>query len=158
MHEPDQLFRNLGNGAFEDITARAGRALALSEVGRGTAVGDIDNDGDPDVLVGNNNGRARLLINVVGNRKHWIGLHLSSGEHDVIGARVGVTSSDGAVRWRRARADGSYASANDPRVLVGLGSASQVSGVEVIWPDGRRERWANVPVDRWTTLGKGTGQ
>ena len=74
------------------------------------------------------------------------------------GARVGVTASDGSIRWRRARADGSYASANDPRVLVGLGSAAQVSGVDVIWPSGRRERWTMTPVDRWTTLEEGTGR
>jgi hypothetical protein len=76
----------------------------------------------------------------------------------MLGARVGITRTDGTTVWRRARADGSYASANDPRVLVGLGSAAGVSRVEVVWPSGRRESWVSVSIDRWTTLVEGTGQ
>jgi hypothetical protein len=73
----------------------------------------------------------------------------------MLGARVEVTRSDGATLSRRARADGSYGSANDPRVLVGLGATASVSRIEVVWPSGKRERWTNVPIDRWTTLTEG---
>ncbi len=161
LHEPNHLFRNLGGGRFEDISGRAGEVFTLSEVSRGAAFGDVDNDGDVDVLVTNNNGPARLLINEVGQRRHWLGLRLVGGPEaprDMLGARVAVfPAGGGPPLWRRARADGSYASANDPRVLVGLGEAAVVERVRVIWPSGRTEEWTGVEVDGWTTLAEGTG-
>ena len=161
LHEPNQLFRNVGGGRFEEISDRAGAAFALSEVSRGAAFGDVDNDGDVDVLVTNNNGPARLLINEVGHRRHWLGLRLVGGPEaprDMLGARVAVfRAGGGPPLWRRARADGSYASANDPRVLVGLGAAAAVERVRAVWPSGRVEEWTGVEVDRWTTLVEGTG-
>ena len=96
LHQPNQLFRNLGNGRFDEVTRRAGAVFELSEVSRGAAFGDIDNDGDVDVLVTNNAGRARLLINEVGNRHRWVGLRLvgGPGRRDMLGARVGVFRDD----------------------------------------------------------------
>ena len=160
LHQRNQLFRNLAGRGFEDLSDRAGPALALSEVSRGAAFGDVDNDGDVDVLVANNNGPARLLINEVGQRNPWLGLRLvgAAGARDAAGARVGVFRAGGPVLWRRARADGSYASAGDPRVVVGLGEADAVSGVRVEWPSGRVEEWDGVPVRSWTTLTEGTGR
>jgi len=159
LHERNQLFRNLGTGRFEQVTARAGAVFELSEVSRGAAFGDLDNDGDVDVLVTNNNGPARLLINHVGQRSHWVGLRLvgGPGRRDMLGARVGVFRNQGPPLWRRARADGSYASANDPRVLVGLGDQAPVSRIRVVWPSGRVEDWTDVAVDRWITLQEGSG-
>ncbi len=153
------LFRNLGNGRLEDVTAKAGASFAMSESGRGAAFGDVDNDGDIDILVGNDAGRTRLLLNDIGNRQHWIGLRLTGGSpaRDMLGARVGVITSDGRTLWRRARADGSYASANDPRVLVGLGSASGPVSLRVQWPDGRTEQFSGVAVGRWHTIAQGSG-
>ena len=160
LDQPNQLFRNLGNGRFEEVSDRAGAVFELSEVSRGAAFGDVDNDGDSDVLVTNNNGRARLLINNVGRRNPWLGLRLigGAGRRDMLGARVGVFSDSGPALWRRARSDGSYASANDPRVLVGLGGTSAVRSVRVIWPSGREEEWTDVTINQWLTLAEGTGQ
>ena len=160
------LFRNLGDGRFEDVTDRAGAVFGLSEVSRGAAFGDVDNDGDGDVLVGNNTGPVRLLVNTVGNRRHWLGLRLVGAMEgpepvqgrDMLGARVAVIRDREPTRWRRVRSDGSYASANDPRVLVGLGESSEAPDVQVRWPSGRTELWNDVGIDRYVTLIEGRGQ
>ena len=167
LQQPKQLFRNLGNGQLADVTDKAGAVLKQPDVSRGAAFGDVDNDGDTDVVVANDSGPARLLINNVGSRKHWIGLRLVGGSldppdpsshppgRDMLGARVGIVMKDGSIRWRRVRSDGSYASANDPRVLVGLGDTTNIAKVRVQWPGGHAEEWTDVPVDRYTTLKEG---
>jgi hypothetical protein len=157
LQQRKQLFHNLGSAHFEDVTDRAGAAFATLDVGRGAAFGDVDNDGDTDIIVGNDSGPVRLLINGVGNTRHWVGLRVVEGKRDALGARVVVTRADGRKIWRRARADGSYASANDPRVLVGLGDSRAPVAVRVIWPDGRSEDWSGVAPDTYTTLRQGSG-
>ncbi len=161
LREPNQLFRNLGNGRFEEVSARGGAVFQLSEVSRGAAFGDVDNDGDTDVVVSNSSGPVQLLVNNIGNRNRWLGLRLVGGKppRDMLGARVGVFPSDGPPLWRRARTDGSYGSAHDPRVLVGLGAkATMVPRVRVVWPSGRAEEWTNIATNQWLTLTEGTGK
>jgi hypothetical protein len=156
LHQRKRLFRNVGNGRFEDVSARGGAAFGLSEVGRGAAFGDVDNDGDVDVLVANNNGLPRLLVNQIGSRSHWIGFRLVGDRgRDMLGARIGVVREDGTTLWRRSRSDGSYASANDPRVVIGLGASTRVSKVLVMWPDGAMEERNPPEVDRYTTFRQG---
>jgi hypothetical protein len=159
--ELNALFRNMGDGRFEDVTSEAGPAFRVPGVGRGACFGDMDNDGDTDVVVMNNSGPTRVLLNNIGNQAHWLGLRLvgaSQPSSDMLGSRVVVTRPDGRTIWRRAKTDGSYASAHDPRVLVGLGESAGPFRVRVIWPDGRSEEWADVPADRYTTLTQGTSQ
>ena len=160
LQQRKQVFRNRRTGGFEEVTDRAGAVFQLPEVSRGAAFGDIDNDGDVDILIGNANGPARLLINQIGSRNHWVGLRLVGRQvrRDAVGARVAVMRADGSTVWRRARADGSYASANDPRVLVGLGESATPVRVRVTWPSGRVESWSEVPADRYTTLREGDGR
>jgi len=144
LHQPNQLFRSLGPGEdgvlrFEEVTGRAGPGFALSEVSRGLAAGDVDSDGDADLLVVNNNGPVRLLRNDVGHHRPWLGLRLLTGGRDALGAKVGVVRRGGPTLWRQVQTDGSYAAAGDPRLLVGLGDAAEVTGVKIRWPDGQEE-------------------
>ena len=149
-----QLFHNL-RGRFEDVIDRAGRVFSMPGIGRGAAFGDADNDGDTDIVVANANGPARLLINEVGTRNHWIGLRLvgTDGHREVVGAWVECVLADGSIRWRRAHTDGSFASAGDPRVIVGLGpSADSLRAVRVHWPNGRTDEWTSLSIDQYVTL------
>jgi hypothetical protein len=149
-----QLYRNLGNGRFQDVSPQSGAVFATPDVGRGAAFGDLDNDGDTDVVVGNDAGRVQLLVNTVGSQRHWVGLRLidAAGVREATGARVRVARKGGPPLWRRARTDGSYASANDGRILVGLGSDATAVDVQVVWPDGTREEFPAVALGRYTTL------
>ena len=159
FHQPNQLYRNTGGGLFEDVTARVGEAFASSEVSRGVAFGDVDNDGDTDFLVVNNNGPARLMINQLDNDNHWVGLRLidPATSRDAFGAWVHV-SGPGIDVWRRVRTARSYAAASDPRLLIGLGTSTDVSEIVVQWPGGTTESWSSVPADSYTTLVRGTGR
>jgi hypothetical protein len=156
LGQPNQLFHNDGKGKFVEVSDQAGQTFQLLEVSRGAAFGDIDNDGDTDLLITNNNGPARLFLNQVGNQNHWLGLRfVGKTGRDMLGARAEIVVSKSNVLWRRARTDGSYLSANDPRVLVGLGSAAKVELVRVHWPDGSVESWNHPLVDQYTTLKEG---
>src|SRR6185369_16704302 len=103
LRQAKQLFHNLGNGRFEDVTAQAGPALARPEISRGAAFGDLDNDGDTDVVVANNNGAPVVLMNQAGARHHWLGLRLVTAGRDALGARVGIERPGAPTLWRRAR-------------------------------------------------------
>jgi hypothetical protein len=119
------LHRNRGDGTFELIGADEAPALAASRAGRGAAFGDLDDDGDIDIVLSNQLGAATLLENVVETNRHWIGL-----EVDEIGAVVEVVAG-GVVQLREVAAGGSYLSGNDRRLLFGLGDADQVEAVNL---------------------------
>ena len=158
FRQKNQLFYNAGGGRFRDVTAEAGPALQIEHVSRGAAFGDVDNDGDVDVLVTNNGGPAQLLVNETGSRQHWLQVRLEGVDdnHQGLGARVGIVRDDGRTIWRRARTDGSYLSASDPRVHFGLGSTAAVREVIVEWLRGPREVWREVQPGRIIRLRQGT--
>jgi hypothetical protein len=158
----NQLFHNEGDGKkFREVTGVAGPALAISEVSRGAAFGDIDNDGAIDVVITNNNGPARLLLNQTRflNRNHWllVRLEAANGNRFAIGARVEVRQG-GRKLTRRAHTDSSYLSANDVRVHFGLGEDPRMDGLIVHWPDGRSEAWDRIQADQIVTIRQGTGR
>ena len=155
----NQLFHNTGQRRFEEASAAGGAAFARAEIGRGAAFGDIDNDGDVDVVVTNNNGPVRLLVNQAGSRNHWLAVRVTQapGNRFGVGALVGVERAGRPTLWRRVRTDGSYLSASDVRVHFGLGSSPLTDGVVVKWPDGPSERWTGIAGDRLVTLERGTG-
>ncbi len=108
----------------------------------------------------NNNGPVRLFLNQGGARNHWIQVRLQQpqGNRFGFGAWVGIERAGRPTIWRRVRTDGSYLSASDVRVHAGLGTSAAVTAVTVQWPDGARERWTEVSVDRVVTLQRGTGK
>lgn len=157
--QPMLLLRNRGDGRFEDASARGGEVFREARVSRGAAFGDIDNDGDLDVIVNNANAAPFVLLNQIGQDAPWLGVRLIEHGRDAHGARAGLALDDGRIQWRRVRVDGSYASANDPRLLFAPGPAAGPSGLEVIWADGSRERFAGdqLAMRAYTTLRRGEG-
>ena len=135
-------------------------AFRKTAVSRGAAFGDVDNDGDTDILVVDADGPVRLLVNAMESRPPWIGLRLAGtqAERDMLGARVEVQRKGAPALWRRVATDGSYASASDPRVLVGLGEAPEVTEVWVVWPDGVVESFPPPPLRTYTDLVRGMGK
>ena len=160
FQQKNQLLRNEGGKVFSDISQTSGPAMQLMDVSRGAACGDIDNDGDVDVVVSNANGPARLMINKIGNRLNWLLVRLEGtrANRDGIGARVTVLHAGGRLIWRRAHTDGSYLSANDIRVHFGLGKMERIDGIQVDWPGGDSEVWSAVAINSFVRLKQGTGR
>lgn len=154
--QPSQLFRNTGKGVFVDHSAAAGPALQKPLVGRGLATGDYDNDGRIDLLLVDGEGSVVLLHNEA-TAGHWLGLRLVSGKRDAFGARVSATVG-GQTLVRHCHPEGSYLSASDPRVHVGLGSATTAPTIDVVWPSGRKESFSGLTLDRYQTLTEGAGK
>jgi len=161
LGQPNQLFHSVpraGGRRFEDLSALAGASFGALEVSRGLAVGDVDNDGDADILLTNNQGPARLLRNNVGQGLPWLGLRLlDTAGHEAEGARAAVERRGAPTLWRRAARDGSFLSARDPRVLFGLGESSEVTAVRVVWTDGTVERFPPPPLGIYSDLREGQG-
>ena len=155
------LLRNGGKGKpFEDVTASAGPALEPAEISRAAVFGDVNNDGGVDIVVTNNNGPTRLLLNTVPDRGHWLLVHLEGTKtnRSGYGSVVEVVRKDGTSVKRWVRGDGSYLAANDPRAHFGLGKATEIDSIRVHWLAGECEVWKQSGVDRIVNLREGSGQ
>jgi hypothetical protein len=152
------VYRNLGNGRFEDVSTRLGEPVTTPAAGRGAAFADFDNDGDIDVIVNNMNAPPDFFKLDLRPGAHWTTLKLvgTRSNRSAIGARVRLFAADG-MQVQEVRGGGSYYSQNDLRVHFGLGQTARIDRVEIRWPNGRHEQWKAVAIDRIVTLEEGTG-
>ena len=152
------VYRNLGNGRFEDVTEALGAPVTTPKAGRGASFADLDNDGDIDVLVNNVNDRPDLFRTNAPAGRNWLIVKLvgRKSNRSAIGARVRATAGD-RTETQEVRGGGSYYAQNDLRVHFGLAGAARVDRLEVRWPTGLEETWTDVPVNRILTLEEGTG-
>jgi hypothetical protein len=159
--EPPHLFRNLGGGKFTEVTAQMGTALAAPKVARGTAYGDIDNDGFPDVLLTTNSGPAYLFHNEGGvNHSLRVKLVGTKSNRDGIGAIVHVTSGDGNKKdkqWKMLRSGSSYLSQSELVLTFGLGTNAKADTVEIQWPSGQVDKLSNIKADQTLAVQEGKG-
>ena len=146
--EPKVLYRNLGTGRFEDVSAKAGPAIGAENVARGCAFGDFDNDGDVDVIVNNLDGPPTLLRNDGGNKNNSIMIKCigTRSNRSAIGTRVKVTTRE-RRQIDEVMSGSSYYSQNDFRLHFGLGRATQADSIELTWPSGLKESFRDLPAN-----------
>jgi hypothetical protein len=158
LKTPRVVFRNLGNGRFEELMGAAGPGVDAAHASRGCAFGDFDNDGDLDILIVNQNEPPSLLRNDVTGNNHWLKLQLRGvkSNRSAIGSRVTVRY-DGKVQVQEVLSQSSYLSVNDKRLHFGLGSAAKAD-IEIRWPLGLVERFSDVAVDRLIQIVEGSGK
>jgi hypothetical protein len=154
---PRLLFRNRGDGTFENVSEEAGPGITAVHNSRGVAFGDFDNDGDVDILIMNRNEAPSLLRNDVSTGNHWIKVRLvgTKSNRSAIGARV-LARYNGKVQAQGVTSQTSYLSANDPRLHFGLGAA-QWADFEVYWPSGDKEMFRHLAADELHVLHEGKG-
>ncbi len=154
--EPNQLFRNNGDGTFSDVSAEAGPGFQVKLSTRGGAMGDMDNDGDLDIVLSNSRREPTILLNELHNGNHWISIQLQGvqSNRDGIGARVEVNAI-GKTQIHEVRAGSSYQSHYDLRQHFGLGKAEKIDSITVYWPSGQVDTYRDVSADQFIFLQEG---
>jgi hypothetical protein len=157
--EPLLLFHNDG-GRWTDVSSQGGPAFGSHWTARGLAIGDFDNDGGVDVLINNNGAAPLLLHNEVGARNNWLGVRLigTTANIDAVGARA-TWGFGGTTRSQLKVGGGSYLSAHDPRMVLGIGQAKKLDFLEIRWPlpSKRVDRFTSLPINRYITIQEGKG-
>ena len=154
---PRLLYWNLRNGAFRDVTRQAGAALTMARSSRGLAIGDLDGDGAPEIVIVNMNAAPSVLKNY-GEKGASILVRLTGvkSNRGAIGARIAV-SADASTQTSFVASGSSYLSQSDFRQHFGLGKATQADRIEILWPSGRRESLANVAANQEIHIREGEG-
>jgi enediyne biosynthesis protein E4 len=156
--EPLLLFENTGRN-FKDVSVTSGAVFGKLFSGRGMAVGDFDNDGDADVLASNNGEPPLLLRNQGGNKNNWVGLNLVATKSNSAAVGAIITWQVGSVKHTRLRTGGgSYLSSHDPREILGVGAATKIDSIEIVWPSGATDRLTKVPLNKYIKVVEGAGQ
>jgi hypothetical protein len=152
--EPNTVFRNLGNGKFEDVSATAGADFQLKAAHRGVAFGDLDNDGRIDAVVSVLGGPVKLFHNISPATNHWVLLKLvgTNSNRMGIGAQVHIVTPDNRSQWSEATTATGYASSSDSRVHFGLGANTRIRDLEIRWPSGVRQSLHDVGGDQILTI------
>ena len=152
------VYRNLG-GRFDDVTMRLGAPATTPKAGRGTAFGDLDDNGTIDVVINNIHDTPDVFLTTATAGHHWLAVRLigTRSNRNAIGARVRVTTGQ-VTQIREVQGGGSYLSQNDLRVHVGLGAASVVDRIEVRWPNGLEETWTGVDRRSAADAARGRGE
>jgi hypothetical protein len=155
--EPLLLFENV-NGKFKNISAQSGAVFAKDFPARGMSVGDVDNDGDLDLLVINNGAAPLLLKNNGGNKNNWVGVQLVATKSNpgAVGALLTWTAN-GVKRQRLKTSGGSFLASHDPREILGLGQAAKLDSLEIKWPSGKVDKLTNVPINSYVKVVEGEG-
>jgi hypothetical protein len=156
--EPLLLFHQGEDRKLHDVSEQAGPAFQKYLAARGLAVGDYDNDGALDVLIGNNGGAPLLLRNNAAKGNNWLGLKLEgvSCNRDAIGAKISWTAA-GKKRYRLKNNGGSYLSSHDPREILGIGSAAKIDELEIHWPAPSKkvDKFTQLPINRYAHVREG---
>ncbi|MGB8481058.1 MAG: CRTAC1 family protein [Acidobacteriaceae bacterium] len=156
FREPKLLFQNLRDGKFQNISKQVGPAIQELQVSRGVAMGDLFNNGKLDLVIENLEGAPMILAPQGGPPNHWISLQIEGAKSNrlALNARVTATAGD-LVQTKEVLSGGSYLSQNDLRIHFGLGSHDRVDKLEILWPDGTKQAFANVTADRFYQVTEG---
>ena len=155
--EPNNLFRGLVQGEFEELSPKGGTEPPLIATSRGAAFGDLDNDGGIDIVVANRDGPTHVLRNLVGHRGHWIKFKvLNRAGSDAIGALATLELANQRF-WQQVQPNQSYCSSNDPRLHYGLGTATNVDRLRIGWPNGSEEVFGPYSADHIYVVRQGQG-
>jgi enediyne biosynthesis protein E4 len=152
--EPNAVFRNLGKGKFQDVSAQAGSDFQKAAAHRGVAFGDLDNDGRIDAVVSVLNGKAEYFHNVSRNENHWILLKLVGSESNRmgLGAQIRITGEDGSKQYNEVTTATGYACSSDPRVHFGLGRSKTIREIDIMWPSRVHQDLRDVAADQILTI------